>query len=41
MACQKTEQWLYKKINEQNIKKISDIKLALLLEQDQLILFQK
>lgn len=40
-ACQKTEQWLYKKINEQNVKKISDIKLALLLEQDQLILFQK
>ncbi len=40
-ACQKTEQWLYKKINEQNVKKIADIKLALLLEQDQLVLFQK
>ena len=40
-SCQKTEKWLYSKLQEQKIQKIENIKLALLLNQDQLIIFQK
>ncbi len=38
-ACNKTEQWLYQKLSQQNIQ-VNEVHLALLLNQDRLIIFK-
>lgn len=38
-ACNKTEQWLYQKLSQQNIQ-VNEVHLALLLNQDRLIIFR-
>lgn len=40
-SCQKSEQWLYQKLKEQHIKRLDDVHLALLLNNDELAIFKQ
>jgi len=40
-SCQKSEQWLYQKLKEQHVKRVDDVHLALLLNNDELAVFKQ